>query len=214
MSFVSAAFAWLGSFAVNIIAALGYTGVFLLMLLESTAVPIPAEVVMPFAGFLAVSGRFNLWIVILVAGLGSVAGTLLSYALGRYGGEPLLHRYGRYLLLETEDLRRTERWFARRGDTTVFFARFIPVVRHLIGIPAGIGKMRLRTLCIYTFLGASIWNGFLAGLGYFLGQHWGEVRQYSEPFSYAVAALLVIGLIWSLGHHLRRRLAARHRRNL
>jgi membrane protein DedA with SNARE-associated domain len=205
MSLIAKSLGYVGNLAVSVISSLGYAGVFVLMFLESTAVPIPAELVMPFAGFLAASGRFSLLLVILVAGLGSLAGSLLSYAVGRYGGIALIRRYGKYVLLDERDLKETQGWFSRRGEKTILFGRLIPVVRHLISIPAGVGKMELKRFCLYTFVGATLWNGFLAYLGYVLGQNWEMVRQYTEPFSYAVAILLLAGVIWFVCRHVKRR---------
>ena len=204
MSFLAVALAWVGAFAISVISALGYVGVVVLMLFESTALPLPSELVMPFVGFLISQGRFT-WLVVLVATLGSLAGSLLSYAIGRYGGVPLLRRYGKYVLLNEEDLQNTQRWFARRGEVTIFFARFVPVVRHLISIPAGVGKMNLKRFCLYTVVGALLWNSFLAGLGYLLGQHWDAVRQYTEPVSILVLILLIAGVTWFVYRHVARK---------
>jgi membrane protein DedA with SNARE-associated domain len=204
MSFLVTVLAWLAAFAVSVISALGYTGVFVLMLLESTAVPLPSELVMPFVGFLVSQGRFT-WLVLLAATAGSLAGSLLSYTIGRYGGVPLLRRYGKFILLNEEDMKNTQRWFTRRGEATIFIARFVPVVRHLISIPAGVGKMDLKRFCLYTVAGALVWNSLLAYIGYLLGQHWEEVRHYTEPVSLAVLILLVAGVVWFVYHHVKRK---------
>src|SRR3989344_9038650 len=148
----------------------GYFGLFILMALESMIAPVPSEVVMPFAGYLVLQGRFDFWIVLLVSGLGSIFGSVLSYYIGFYGGRPFVLRYGKYLLLDKEHLEWTENWFRKQGNKTIFISRFIPVVRHLISIPAGIAKMAIHKFVIYTFLGATIWNFILLYAGFKLGE--------------------------------------------
>jgi membrane protein DedA with SNARE-associated domain len=201
MSIVAKIFEWIGQFAVNIISSMGYFGVFFLMILESMVIPIPSELIMPFAGFLVATGEFSFFWVIVFSSLGSIVGSLLSYYMGYYGGKPLLTRYGKYFLVNNEDLKKTENWFNKRGEITIFIGRLVPVVRHLISIPAGISKMKLGKFCLYTLLGATIWNTFLAYLGYVLGQHWNYVRQYTEPLSMIMAVVIVIGVIWFIWHH-------------
>jgi membrane protein DedA with SNARE-associated domain len=203
MSILSDIFAYIGTFAVNTISALGYFGVFFLMMLESMVFPIPSELVMPFAGFLAAKGEFSLALVILFSSLGSIAGSLLSYYIGKYGGEKAVIKYGRYMLLDETDLKKTEAWFKKSGEKTIFIGRLIPVVRHLISIPAGIGKMDLKKFCIYTLIGATLWNSILAYLGYVLGKNWDKVRQYTEPVSIVVAAALAAGVIFFVVRHIK-----------
>lgn len=183
---------WIGQLAVQAISTLGYGGVLLFMAMESMIFPVPSELVMPFAGFLIAKGTFSWPWVILFSSLGTMIGSLLSYFIGKYGGKAFLIRYGKYLFLDQHDLQKTELWFAKKGDKTIFFSRFIPVVRHLISIPAGIGKMNLKKFCIYTLIGATLWNTFLAYLGFKLGEHWNEVRNYSEYASIPVALIIIL----------------------
>lgn len=177
----------------------GYFGLFILMALESMIAPVPSEVVMPFAGYLVVQGRFDLWTATLVSGLGSIFGSLLSYYLGAYLGRPFILKFGKWLFLEEEHLKWTEKWFKKQGDKTIFFSRFIPVVRHLISIPAGIAKMSMQKFVIYTFFGATIWNFILLYAGFKLGSHWNKIHKFSEEldiiFIVAVASFLVY-FIW------------------
>jgi membrane protein DedA with SNARE-associated domain len=203
MSFLTEALAWIARTAITVISSLGYAGVFALMAAESMIIPIPAELVMPFAGFLVAQAKFKMAYVFLASSLGSVAGSLLSYWMGRKGGNRLVIHFGKYLLLDLADLRKTEAYFERKGEGTIFIGRLIPVVRHLISIPAGIGRMNLKKFTLYTFAGATLWNMFLAWLGYVLGQNWNRIRHYTEPVSYAVAALLVAGLIYFIYHHVK-----------
>lgn len=182
----------------------GYLGAGFLMTMESMVAPVPSELVMPFVGFLVVEEKFSLWAAILVTSLGSIIGSLVSYYMGYFGGRPVVLKVGRYLLLNQEHLEWTERWFDRHGSWTIFVSRFIPVVRHLISIPAGLGRMRLLPFCIYTLVGATIWNSFLLLLGYKLKQNWMLVEHYSRELDMLVAVGLVAAVIWFAAVHFRR----------
>ncbi len=168
-----------------------YVGIFLLMALESMIAPIPSELVMPFAGFLIFTGQFDPLAVMVASSLGSIAGSLLSYGMGMLG-EPVVHRYGRYLLLNPHHLEWTKGFFDRHGSLTIFCARFIPVVRHLISIPAGLARMSLLPFVIYTTVGATLWNGFLTYLGVRLKENWRIVQQYTHVLDYVVVAGLIV----------------------
>ena len=146
------------TFATNLIAKTGYAGIFALMTLESMVAPVPSEAVMPFAGFLLYQKTFTLFGVIVASTAGSLVGSLISYWIGAKGGRVIVLRYGKYLLLNTHHLDATERFFSRYGEWTIFVSRFIPIVRHLISIPAGIGRMKLGKFCAYTIAGAALWN--------------------------------------------------------
>ena len=183
----------------------GYFGLFILMALESMIAPVPSEVVMPFAGYLVLQGRFTFWAAALVSGLGSILGSLLSYYIGSRLGRPFILKFGKYLLLEEEHLEWTEKWFMKRGNKTIFISRFVPVVRHLISIPAGIAKMSLQKFVLYTFIGATLWNLMLLYAGFKLGEHWDKIHQYSREldiiFVIAVALFLAY-FVWK--HHKRK----------
>jgi len=187
----------------NLISSIGYTGVAVLMALESMIAPVPSEAVMPFAGFLIAEGQFTFAGVIFFSTLGSIIGSLLSYYLGAYGGRPLVNRLGKYLLLDQHHLDLTERFFTKYGSRTIFVSRFIPVIRHLISIPAGIGRMNLLKFSVYTIIGAGLWNAFLAYVGYRLRDEWYRVKSYSEIVDLAVI-LLLIAAIFFLYFHFRR----------
>ena len=174
-------------------------------MLESMIVPVPSEFVMPFAGFLVAQGSFNVVLVILVSTLGSITGSLLFYYIGTTGGLTLVQRYGKYVLVDTEDIKKTEAWFNKRGDITIFLARLIPVIRHLISLIAGIGRMNVKKFTIYTILGAALWNGILTYLGILLGQHWNEVSQYMENLDLIIVILLIIGCLYFVYRHLDRK---------
>ncbi|MCL5795280.1 MAG: DedA family protein [Patescibacteria group bacterium] len=200
---ISQLLAPLGQFAIDIISFLSYGGVTILMVAESMILPVPSELVMPFAGFLAAQGRFNFILIIVASSVGSIIGSLISYYLGKYGGNTFVLKYGKFFLLDESDLRKTEAWFSRQGSKTIFIGRFIPVVRHLISIPAGMGQMNLKKFCIYTLIGATIWNSFLAYLGYLLGEKWEMVKKYSEFISITVLILIIIASIWFIYRHIK-----------
>ncbi len=182
----------------------GYAGIVLLMALESMVAPLPSEAVMPFAGFLIFEGTFSFHGVILFSVIGSIIGSVLSYYAGLYGGKPFVSRFGKYFLLDSHDLEITERFFSKYGDKTIFFSRFIPVVRHLISIPAGAGEMKIGKFVVYTALGAGLWNSFLAFAGFKLKSHWEEIRQYSQVVDIVVVAVLIIGVAYFAFIHIKR----------
>jgi membrane protein DedA with SNARE-associated domain len=178
----------------------GYVGVFLLMTLESMVAPVPSELVMPFAGFLIFTGQFGVVPVLVASTLGSIAGSLLSYDMGMLG-KPVVLRYGRYLLLNVHHLEWTEQFFLRHGGKTIFISRFIPVVRHLISIPAGLARMPLIPFILYTTVGATMWNMFLTYLGFRLKQNWPIIQKYTHILDYFVVAGLIaatVYLVWKI----------------
>jgi membrane protein DedA with SNARE-associated domain len=181
----------IANYATAFIDKIGYWGVFVLMTMESMVFPVPSEAVLPFAGFLIVEGRLTFAGVILVSTIGSIAGSLISYGMGAWGGRSFIDRFGRYLLLDHKDLEFTERFFTKYGTATIFISRFIPVVRHLISIPAGTGRMRLLPFTIYTAIGAGLWNAILTVVGYYLRQSWSEVMKYSHVIDIVVVILLI-----------------------
>ncbi len=190
--------------AVDVIDRLGYPGVFVLMALESMVAPVPSEAVMPFAGFLVAEGEMNLWLVAVVATLGSLLGSWLSFEMGKYLGRPFVVRWGKWFLLSEKDLDWTDRFFRRWGPWAVFIGRFVPVVRHLISIPAGLARMALVPFFVATAVGAFAWNFFLAWIGFKLGENWERVRAWLEPIDLAILALLVIVFVWFFAAHWRR----------
>ncbi len=180
----------IAAIATQVISSLGYVGVFILMVMESMVLPVPSEAVMPFAGFLVADGGFSAFGVVLAATLGSIVGSLASYAIGLYGGRPFLNRFGKYLLLDKEDLEWTDRFFQRNGSPTILISRFIPIVRHLISIPAGLARMPLAPFALFTVVGAGLWNAFLTWCGYALRRNWERIMTYSH---YIDIAVIVVG---------------------
>ena len=187
----------ISNLAIRCLEVAGYAGAGALMALESMIVPIPSEAVMPFVGFQVADGKWTLWAAIVATSLGSIVGSLLSYLMGYYGGKPFVLRAGKYLLLNVHDLERTEQFFHRRsGVVTLFISRFIPVIRHFVSIPAGIGRMPLAPFLLTTLLGATLWNTFLLFCGMKLREHWSVVQKYSHQVDYVVIAVILIGIVW------------------
>jgi membrane protein DedA with SNARE-associated domain len=183
---------WIAITATAFISATGYPGILILMAMESMVLPVPSEAVMPFAGFLIVDGQFTFSGVIIASTIGSIVGSLLSYSIGFYGGKPFIQKFGKYLLLNVHHLEVSERFFAKRGDVTILISRFIPIVRHLISIPAGFGKMNIWKFSVYTIIGAGCWNAFLTYVGYTLKNNWSEVMKYSHTIDLVVVGVLGI----------------------
>jgi membrane protein DedA with SNARE-associated domain len=193
---------------------LGYTGAALLMAGESMILPIPSEAVMPPMGMLLHPGArgelptFTWTGAILATSVGSLLGSLISYYLGYFGGKPLVLKVGRFLLLNEHHLDLTTQWFDRRGGLTVFVGRFVPVIRHFISIPAGIARMNLLKFCLYTLVGATLWNTFLLWVGYKLQAHWDTILRYSGPIDIVMVLLLLIGIVAWYCLHLKKPRAA------
>jgi membrane protein DedA with SNARE-associated domain len=175
----------------EIVLDLGYPGLFLLIVLESTMVPIPSLLVMPFAGYLASEGSFSLAAILAINSAGALTGSSISYWLGAAGGKPLLLRYGKYVFVRARDIEKTEQYFARHGGKTIFIGRFLPVVRHLISIPAGIARMPVPAFLGLTFLGATLWGGGLMILGYELGSRWESVANKAKRIDLVIAVLVL-----------------------
>jgi membrane protein DedA with SNARE-associated domain len=165
-------FHWLA----DTILALGYPGIVVLMAIESSILPLPSELVMPPAGYLAAKGQMNGVLAVLAGTLGSVIGALVNYGLALFVGEPLLRRYGKYVLVSSRSLDRSEAFFRQHGEISTLIGRLLPVVRHLISIPAGVSRMALRRFILFTALGAGAWCAVLTYLGYIIGRHGEEVQ--------------------------------------
>ncbi len=187
---------------VEIVSALGYVGVFLLMLLENIFPPIPSELIMPLAGFVAARGDLNFIAVILVGTAGSVVGALPWYYAGaKLGQKRMKHfaeRWGHWLTLSPEDVDKASDWFDRHGKGAVFFGRLIPAVRTLISVPAGIAGMSMTKFLIYSTLGSLIWTALLALAGYLLESQYQKVSVYLNPVSTAIVVLMVLYYLYRL----------------
>jgi len=199
----------ISGFIIATISALGYTGVVILMAIESACIPLPSEIIMPFAGSLVPSGRFNLWWLGIAGAVGCVLGSLVAYWAGLYGGRPLIERYGKYVLISRRDLDWADRWFNKYGESIVFFSRLLPVIRTFIAFPAGVVKMNLLRFCIYTFLGSFPWCVGLAYVGQVMGEHWPTLRVYFHKFDIVIGILGLAAAIWWVQRHFKE--AARER---
>jgi membrane protein DedA with SNARE-associated domain len=162
----------------DLITATGYTGAGLLMALESMIAPVPSEAVMPFVGMAVVRGKMSLFPALAVTSLGSLIGSLISYYLGYIGGKPLVLKVGKYFFVNEKHLDLTVDFFQKRGSITVFISRFVPVVRHFISVPAGMGRMPLFSFCLYTVIGATLWNGGLLWAGYVWQENVDKITPY------------------------------------
>lgn len=195
-------------FVKSLIAATGYAGVAILMGIESACIPLPSELIMPFAGYLVYTGTFNLWSAATAGAIGCNLGSLVAYEIGRYGGRPLVERYGRWILLSHRELDTADRFFLRHGFAAVFFARLLPVIRTFIALPAGIARMPRGRFHIYTFLGSWPWCFALAYVGMKLGQNWREIGKYFHRFDAAIGAAIVIAGAWFIWTHWQNRMRA------
>ena len=210
MAPVPAIFGGIAQWVTDIIAGLGYVGVAALVAFECVFPPMPSELILPLAGFLAGQGRFWLPLVIVAATVGSTAGALVVYALGAWLGEPrvraLTDRYGTWLRLTGDDLDRAERWFDRHGGEAVIIGHLAPLVRSVISLPAGLRRMPLWKFVLYTAVGAGLWNSVLVTLGWALGDRWQHVNQYATYVEYVVLTAIVGAIAWFIWN--RRRQAA------
>lgn len=190
-------------FIVSIISALGYGGVVLLMAIESACIPLPSEIIMPFAGYLVFRGEMHLWLAACAGAVGCVIGSLLAYWIGAVGGRPLVEKYGRYIMVSQHDLDVADRWFQRRGDIIILIGRLLPLVRTFIAFPAGVARMSIAKFILYTFIGSFIWCWVLAWTGLRLGEHWDTLGPWFHRFDTVIVVLVVLGFIWYLWRHLR-----------
>jgi membrane protein DedA with SNARE-associated domain len=179
----------------HVVESLGYPGVFLLITLESTLVPIPSELVMPLAGAIAARGQFSLPIILVINSTAALLGSGICYFIGAKGGKPFLERYGKFFLVRKHDLEKTHEVFAKYGKRVVLIGRFLPVIRHIISVPAGIARMPLRSFFLQTFIGSTIWGGFLVLLGYELGDNWEAVATKFKRIDLVIGMVIVLGLL-------------------
>lgn len=194
----------LAHFIIATISASGYAGVTLLMAIESACIPLPSEIIMPFAGYLAHTGRLSLTGVAVAGAVGCNIGSAVAYWIGAAGGRPFIARYGRFVLLNQHDLDRAERFFGKFGALTVFIGRLLPIVRTFIALPAGIARMSQVKFHIYTFLGSLPWCYVLAYVGMKLGEEWDSDPRFKAIFHryhLVVEALIVAAFVWFVWTH-------------
>nr|WP_041971617.1 DedA family protein [Geobacter sp. OR-1] len=184
---------------VTTIGAMGYPGVFLLMAMESSIIPVPSELVMPPAGYLAQRGEMNMVLAILCGTAGSLVGAYANYFASHYLGRPLVLKYGKYVLISPEKFARVETFFHKHGEISTFIGRLLPVVRHLISIPAGLAGMNHLRFSLYTLAGAGIWCTILTLIGYVIGKEQALILKYSHQAVIGViifSVLLVAVYVW------------------
>lgn len=192
--------------------AVGYLGVVAAMAIESAMIPLPSELILPYAGFLVsdataieplTRGPWAFWIVVIAATIGNTIGSLVGYAIGAWGGRPFLERWGKYLLIRPHEIEIADRFFAKYGPATAFFSRLLPVVRTFISFPAGVARMPIGTFILYSTAGAFLWSILLVFAGQQLGARWVDIRHALQPFDLAIAVLVVAGVLlfvwWRLG---------------
>jgi membrane protein DedA with SNARE-associated domain len=201
----------LAGFTIAVISSGGYLGVVILMAIESACIPLPSEIIMPFAGYLVYTGRFNLLWAATAGAIGCNVGSIIAYEIGYYGGRPLVEKYGSRLLLSRHDLEIADRFFQRFGSAAVFLARLMPVVRTFIALPAGVARMPRLRFHIYTFAGSWPWCYALAWMGMKLGERWHtdpRLSQWLHRLDAVVLLVLLLGLVWFLRSHWKNRIQA------
>lgn len=195
----------IGAWSISVISTGGYAGLFLLSFLENLCVPIPSEIVMPFSGYLVLTGQFNMVWVLAVATIANLLGSIVIYVLARVGGRPLLERYGKYIFIRLRELDKWDSWFMRHGPATVFWLRFVPTGRVLVSIPAGVAKMGFKKFLVYTFAGSLLWNVILTYIGYAAGQHWDVLHVYFQKFDIVLVMIVVAVIVWWIVRHFKHR---------
>ncbi|OGE86349.1 MAG: alkaline phosphatase [Candidatus Doudnabacteria bacterium RIFCSPHIGHO2_02_FULL_46_11] len=191
------------NFVTNTISAAGYIGIAVLMAIESAAIPLPSEIIMPFAGFLVHEGRFTLFGAALSGAIGSVLGSWVIYFIALKGGRPLVERYGHYVFISKSDLDKADGFFKKYGAWSTFIGRMLPIVRTYISVPAGIAKTPFWSFTLAAFVGSFIWSYILAFLGMKLGAHWESLHEQLRGFDVAIAILIVLSLVWYIWRHIR-----------
>jgi membrane protein DedA with SNARE-associated domain len=192
-------------FVTNTISAVGYAGVFVLMVLESACIPIPSEIIMPFSGFLVSAGKLSLFWVTFAAAAGNLVGAVITYAIGFYGGRPFIAKYGKYFFVREKELHHAEKFFNKWGDFAVFLGRNLPVIRTFISLPAGVAEMNFTKFAVYSFIGSIPWCFALAYLGQLLGENWMIIRKYGDVLDVVVGIVMVFFVARFVLNHLRKR---------
>ncbi|MEA2678138.1 MAG: hypothetical protein QOJ81_2279 [Chloroflexota bacterium] len=207
-------------FLTSLYGTLGYLGVMVAMAIESAMIPLPSELILPFAGFLIsdpsaleplTKGPWNFWVVVVVATIGNTIGSVIGYAIGAWGGRPFLQRYGKYLLIRPHEIELADHFFQKYGSATAFFSRLLPIVRTFISFPAGVARMNLLKFIVYSTAGAFIWSTALVWAGVQLGAKWTDIRHALQPFDLLIAVIVILLVVlfiwWRLGMPGRRRSA-------
>ncbi len=191
----------IAAWIMSIISTMGYGGIVLLMAIESACIPLPSEVIMPFAGFLVFKGEMSLWLVALAGAMGCVLGSIPAYYVGMFGGRPLAEKYGKYVLISKKDLDWADQAFDKHGEIIIFIGRMLPAVRTFIAFPAGVARMNMSKFIAYTFIGSLIWCGLLAYAGMKMGENWESLKVYFHQFHYVIIAAGLVFAVWYVRRH-------------
>lgn len=198
----------IGQWIISLISTLGYPGIVITMAIESALIPLPSEIIMPFSGFLASTGKFDLNLVALTGALGNVIGSLVAYGVGFYGHEKLVRnfikKFGKWILVSEKELDETEKLLNKFKDLVVLGSRVIPGVRTVISLPCGFAKLPLGRFITLTFIGSLIWSYFLAWIGFTLGENWRTLGPYFHKADTLVIGLIVLAVGWYIYHKLKK----------
>ncbi len=197
----------LSGYIIHFIQVSNYFGIFIFMILESALIPIPSEITMPFSGFLVSRGKLNLVLVILVGALANLVGSLIAYYIGYFLEETIIvgwiKKYGKFLLITIDDYEKSRHWFLKYGNAIVFFSRLLPGVRTFISLPAGLAEMNVVKFSIYTFLGSLVWSAILTYVGVYTGENWKSLEPVYRKFEFAIAFVIILGVLWYINHKLK-----------
>lgn len=192
----------IGAWIIMVQQTMGYTGIVILMGIESACIPLPSEIIMPFAGYLVSTGVFGLWEVSIAGAVGCVVGGWVAYWIGKYGGRPFVEKYGKYVLLNPHDLQMAEDLFKKHGEIIAFVSRLLPVIRTFIALPAGMARMNFWKFTVYSFLGSLPFCYFLAWVGMKMGENWRELKVYFHQADILIGILILIGAFFWIKHHI------------
>lgn len=192
------------SWAVGLVEKFGYFGIFFTMTLESAAIPIPSEIVLPFSGFLASRGELNFWFIIILAMLANLSGALIIYYIGLSGGRPLLEKYGKYALVHRDDVSKMDNWLEQYGARVAFFSRLLPGVRTFSSLVLGAGRLKIKKFVIYTLAGSAIWNFVLTYIGLIAGKNWNFLGPLFRKFELVILAMFIVAVIFFISKHIHR----------
>jgi len=194
----------ISNWALEIIDQFGYWGIFVLSLLESAAIPIPSEVVVPFSGFLAARGTFDFWLIVFTVSFANLVGAVILYYISISGGRLLILKFGKYFFVSELELEKADKLFKKHGTKFIFIGRLLPVVRTFISIPAGVARMNILKFITYTFLGSLPWNFVLALVGFKAGENWDLLSPYFRKFDFVIIAVIAIVVVWYIRNHIKK----------